>query len=157
MGVMKKKKICFVASSGGHLEEIYQLKQISEKYKSFLVTEKTDFIGNIFCDKKYFVKQINRKQKWFIIDFIKLFVRALYIIQKERPTIIISTGALCSYPFCLLGKMLGAKVIYIESFARVVDASLTGKLVYKIADLFIVQWEEMKNIYPKAVVGGGIF
>lgn len=155
--MINEKKICFVASSGGHLEEIYQLKSLAEKYNSFLVTEKTDFIGNIFCDKKYWVEQINRKQKGFGLVFIKLFSKAIYIIIKERPNVIISTGALCSFPFCLIGKLFGAKVIYIESFARITKASLTGKLVYRISDLFIVQWEEMKKIYPKATVGGGIF
>ena len=49
------------------------------------------------------------------------------------------------------------KIIYIESFARVDNASLTGKLFYKIADVFIVQWEELLKIYPKAIYGGGIF
>jgi polysaccharide biosynthesis protein len=80
-----------------------------------------------------------------------------YILLKKKPDIIISTGALVTYPICLLGKILGKKIVYIESFARVDKASLTGKLMYKIADLFIVQWKELLNIYPNAVYGGGIF
>ena len=54
-------------------------------------------------------------------------------------------------------KLRGGKVIYIESFARVHDASLTGKLVYRFADLFIVQWETMIDVYPRAKYVGGIF
>ena len=69
----------------------------------------------------------------------------------------ITTGALIAYPFCVIGKMMGAKIIYVESFARVKKPSLTGKLLYPFADLFIVQWEDMLEKYPKAVLGGGIF
>jgi UDP-N-acetylglucosamine:LPS N-acetylglucosamine transferase len=77
--------------------------------------------------------------------------------MKEKPDCIISTGALITYPICLLGKMMGKKIIYIESFARVDRPSLTGKFMYKVADLFIVQWEELLKHYPKAVHTGGIF
>jgi UDP-N-acetylglucosamine:LPS N-acetylglucosamine transferase len=76
---------------------------------------------------------------------------------KEKPDTIISTGALVTFPICLLGKLMRKRIIYIESFARVDTASLTGKLMYRIADLFIVQWEELLKIYPKAMYGGGIF
>ena len=76
---------------------------------------------------------------------------------KEKPDVVITTGALVSYPFCLLEKARGGKVIYIESFARVTEPSLTGKLVHKHADLFLVQWEDMLDYFPDAVLGGGIF
>ena len=78
-------------------------------------------------------------------------------MRKEQPDVVITTGALLAFPFCLLAKLMGKKVVYIESFARVYDKSLTGKLVYPFADLFIVQWESMLKCYPKAVYTGGIF
>ncbi len=56
-----------------------------------------------------------------------------------------------------LAKLFGKKLIYIESFARVYDGSKTGKLLYKYADLFIVQWESLKEVYPKAIYGGSIY
>ena len=52
---------------------------------------------------------------------------------------------------------MGIKVVYIESFARVYNPSLTGKLVYNLADLFMVQWEDMLERYPKAMLGGEMF
>nr|MCR4756139.1 polysaccharide biosynthesis protein [Lachnospiraceae bacterium] len=52
---------------------------------------------------------------------------------------------------------LGIKVVYVESFARVNEPSLTGKLVYNMSDLFMVQWEDMLEKYPKSMLGGGIF
>jgi hypothetical protein len=58
---------------------------------------------------------------------------------------------------CYWGKMLGKKIIYFETFARVTDKTISGKLVYPIADLFFVQWESMLKIYPKALYKGGLY
>ncbi len=151
------KKVCFVASSGGHLEEISRLKEIEAKYDSFLVTEKSDFEVKNFCEKKYYIYQMNRKELLFLPKLLWLFVVAWRMLHKEKPDFIITTGALAAYPFCIIGKYMGMKVIYIESFARVHHPSLTGKLLYNFADLFIVQWEDMLELYPKSVLGGGIF
>jgi UDP-N-acetylglucosamine:LPS N-acetylglucosamine transferase len=151
------KKIAFVASSGGHLEEISRLKGVEKSYDCFLVTEKSDFEIKDFCEKKYYVPMMNRRQLTFLPKFIWLFFRTLGILLKEKPDFIITTGALVAYPFCVVGKMLGIKVIYVESFARVTEPSLTGKLVYNLSDLFMVQWEDMLKEYPKSMLGGGIF
>ena len=154
---MKKKKICFAASSGGHLEEIACLKPIAEKYDSFLLTEYGGFNPITIGEKTYYISQINRREKAFALKFLKLFFDSLRILLREKPDIIISTGALATCPICVIGKILGIKIIYIESFARVENASLTGRLIYKIADLFIVQWKELLSIYPNAVYRGSIF
>lgn len=151
------QKICFAASSGGHLEEISRLADLGDQYEIFLVTEKGGFIELHFCKSVYYLSQINRKELLFIPKFIKTFFQSFIILRKESPQSIISTGALATFPICLLGKLMGKKVIYIESFARVDTASLTGKLMYRIADLFIVQWEELLKIFPKATYGGSIF
>lgn len=153
----KKKKICFVASSGGHWEELQCLREIIDENNSFFVTEKGGQSLEKMKEKIYEVRQINRREKNFWIHFIKLFITAAHILRKEKPDVVISTGALAAYPFCLLAKLKGKKVIFIETFARVYDKSLTGKLVYPIADLFIVQWESLLKFYPKAVYTGGIF
>ena len=83
---MDKTKICFVASSGGHLEEITRLKKIAQLYDCFLVTEEGDFSAKEFCQKQYIVAQINRKELLFIPKFIKLMVRARKIIKKILKT-----------------------------------------------------------------------
>jgi UDP-N-acetylglucosamine:LPS N-acetylglucosamine transferase len=151
------KKICFTASLGGHLEEIAKLAELRNQYEIFLVTEKGGFIELTICKRVYHLSQINRKEILFIPKFIKTFFQSFYILLRERPQSIISTGALVTVPICFLSKIMGKRVIYIESFARVDTASLTGKLMYRIADLFIVQWEELLTVFPKAVYGGSIF
>ena len=82
---------------------------------------------------------------------------AIKVLLKERPDLIISSGAAVAVPFFYIGKILGAKLIYIEVFDRIDKPTVTGKLVYPIADKFIVQWEEQKKVYPKAINLGSIF
>lgn len=155
----KNKKLCFCSSSGGHWEELMCLQEIADENDTFYVTEEGGQTRDITNSKRtlYVFQQINRKEKRFILHFFKLFIQAFKILRKEQPDVVITTGALLAFPFCLLAKLMGKKVVYIESFARVYDKSLTGKLVYPFADLFIVQWESMLKCYPKAVYTGGIF
>jgi len=149
-------KICFAASSGGHMVELSRLTGVMEGRESFLITEKSDFREKPFTNNVYYVDQINRKQASFAICFIKLILRCLRIIKKEKADCVITTGALMGYAAALAGKLLRKKVIYIESFARIDTASLTGRLIHPIADLFIVQWEEGMRFYKKSVCGGPI-
>lgn len=82
---------------------------------------------------------------------------AIRVLRKERPDVIISSGAAVAVPFFYLGKLFGSKLIYIEVFDRIDKPTMTGKMVYPIVDKFIVQWEEQKKVYPKAINLGSIF
>ena len=83
--------------------------------------------------------------------------KSLFYYFKIKPKIIITTGTHTAVPMCYIGKIFGSKIIFIETFANKNTKTLSGKMVYPIADLFIVQWEEMKKLYPKAVYGGAIY
>ncbi len=150
-------KIIFAASSGGHLEQLLMLKPLMEKYDSVLVTEKTDYSAGKLNVKTYYLKQINRKEIFFIPKLIGNSFRSLRIIIKERPKVMITTGVLAIIPLALLMKLMGGKLIYLESFAKVTSSTLSGKLLYKYSDQFYVQWEEMLKLYPKAIYKGGIY
>ena len=150
-------KIVFAASSGGHFEQLMMLKPLMEKHDSILVTEKTDYSMGKTDVKTYYMKQINRKEILFIPKFIGNSFRALRIIMKERPKVMITTGVLAIVPLALLMKLFGGKLIYIESFAKVTSKTLSGKLLYRFADQFYVQWEEMLKLYPTAIFKGGIY
>lgn len=152
----EEKKICFAASSGGHLEELSRLSGLIRE-KDFVVTEAGQFASVTWCDKVKYMPQINRKEILFPFKFFLLFVRSFILFLKEKPDVVVSTGALVTYPIGIIAKIFGRKIVYIESFARVDHPSLTGKLYYKIADVFIVQWEDMLKFYPAAVYVGGIF
>lgn len=150
-------KICFAASSGGHFEQILMLKPLMNEYDSFLLTEKTPYSANVNGVKMYLLSQVNRREKSFIPRMLLNSVRSVFIFAKEKPDVVISTGVLATIPMCLLAKVFGKKLVYIESFAKVTSPTETGKLMYKIADRFYVQWPQMLDIYPEAVYKGGIY
>lgn len=151
------KKICFIASTGGHFEQLMMLKPLINKYDSFIVTEKTEYSVTKDDKKVYYLKQVNRNEKVFILKMIFNSIKTIKIFLSEKPDIVISTGALATIPMCIIAKIFRKKLIFIESFAKVNSPTLTGKLLYKFADQFYVQWEEMLEIYPKAIHKGGIY
>lgn len=150
-------KIAFAASSGGHYEQLMMLKPLMNKYDSFVVTEKTKYNTKSADIKTYFINQVNRKEIKFIPYMIVNSFKSLNIMLKEKPNVVISTGVLAMIPLCLLCKLRGGKLIYIESFAKVTSPTMTGKFLYKYADQFYVQWKTMQEFYPKAIYLGGIY
>lgn len=150
-------KIIFAASSGGHYEQLMMLKPLMEKYDSVLLTEKTEYGVGKQDIHTFYVKQINRKEASFLFRFIANTITSIKIYHKEKPDVMITTGVLAIIPMALIMKLHGRKLIYIESFAKVTSKTLSGKLLYKFADQFYVQWEQMLNLYPKAIYKGGIY
>lgn len=156
--VSKNKKICFIASSGGHLEQIRQLKEVSKKYECYYITNKTVSTEKM-KEKKYLVEDLYRGKGKLkkILRLIKMFFEQFILWVKEKPDFVITTGAGIAIPSCLIAKVFRKKVIYIESFARIDTANKSGKFIYKFADIFVVQWESLLKIYPKAVYWGWIY
>lgn len=157
----KSKRVLFISSTGGHFNELMQLKPLFEKYDYHIITEKDDFTidyKNKYKDKISYLLYGTRSHliKYIFQFIVNLFLTIFYYI-KYRPNYIITTGTHTAGPMCCLGKIFGSKIIYIETFANRNSKTVTGKLVYKFADLFIVQWEDMLELYPKAVLGGSIY
>ena len=148
-------KVCFITSSGGHLTHLVQLKEWWKNKERFWVTfEKEDSKSILKDEKKYWCYfPTNRNIK----NLIKNTLLAIKILLKEKPDLIVSTGAAPAIPFFYLGKLLGAKVVYIEVYDRIEKPTITGKLVYPISDLFVLQWEEQKKFYPRGRVLEGLF
>ena len=158
---MKKKKVMFIASTGGHLNELMQLKKLFNDYDYSIVTEKTK--SNLSLKNKYgkrisYVIYGTKDHK--ITYLFKLFFNCwieLFTYIKIRPKYIVTTGAHIAGPMCCIGKIFGSKIIFIETLANSETKTVTGKIVYKFADLFVVQWESMLKLYPKAKYYGSIF
>ena len=156
----KNRKVLFISSTGGHLNELLQLKELFTDYDSYLITEKTK--SNMTLKDKY--KKVNylvygTKDHLFtyIFKFIYNFIKSFILFVKIRPKVIVTTGAHTAVVMCYIAKIFRRKIIFIETFANSKSKTLSGKLVYPIADTFIVQWESMLNLYPKAIYGGWIF
>ena len=155
---MKKRnlRVCFAASSGGHLAELMMLRPLMDRYDSFLVTEKTAYkaYGDVRC---HYLLQVNRREASCIPRLLVNAFRSLGIYLAERPDVVVCTGVLATLPLCLLCKLFGKKLVFIESYAKVNTPTLTGKLLYPFADRFYVQWEGLLAVYPKALYVGGIY
>ncbi len=152
-----KIKICFASSSGGHYEQLMMLKPLMKKYDSFVVTESTQYNSKIKNEKTYYLRQVNRQENKFILSMIFNTFKSFRILMKEKPDLVVCTGVLATIPLCLLIKIMGKKLVYIESFAKVSSPTKTGKLLYNFADQFYVQWESMLKVYPNAIYLGGIY
>ena len=151
------KRLLMAASSGGHLEEVLALKPLKDKYETILLTEKTDYSVRFWQDRIYLLPQMNRREIKGILSFLGSFITVARIFRKEKPDAVLSTGAMVTFPAIFWGRLLGKKIIFVECLFNVDKPTLTGKLAYRFADLFIVQWQEMLQVYPRAVYGGKVF
>lgn len=147
-------KICLVSSLGGHLQQLRALRPVLEEgHDYFFITFRSQEIAK--GEKTYFVENPDlRNPRLGIVAAIVNFFQVLRILLRERPRVVISTGASVAIPVCYLAKLFGAKIIFIESMSRVSEPSLTGRIIYPIADLFLVQWESLMRHYRKAAYGG---
>ncbi len=137
------------------MTHLYMLKPFWGDKERFWVTFNKDDANSLLEGESVYhcYHPTNRSIKALIIN-TRL---AWKVLRKERPDVIISTGAAVAVPFFYLGKLFGAKLIYIEVFDRINTSTMTGKMVHPITDRFIVQWEEMKQVYSKAIDLGSIF
>lgn len=158
---MKNKKVLFISSTGGHLVEMMQLKEMFNNFDYHIVTEKTKSnlkLKELYKEKIDFL--VYGTKDYLITYPFKLLYncfKSLFIYLKIRPDYIITTGAHTAGPMCCIGKILGSRIIYIETFANMTSKTITGRCVYPFADKFIVQWESMKELYPEAEFWGWIF
>ena len=154
MSEKKKLRICLAASAGGHLT---QLLKLSESWKdcdvvwvttSALVKEKLKKNGKVHS-----VGECNREH---LLRVLKVLFRCIKIIISDRPDVVISTGAAVGCIMCFLGKLLRAKIIWLDSITNVERISLSGRMVRYIADLFLVQWPQIVEQYKNVEYAGQV-
>ena len=148
----RNQKIGLICSHGGHFTELLQVREAFEGYPTFLLTYKE--VSTLNQKNAYYIANIGRNAVAFIFGVFKIF----FVLLKERPTVLFSTGSEIAIPPFYFGKFLfGTKLIYLESCAQIFRPSMTGKWVYPITDLFLVQCESLLRQYgPKAKYVGGL-
>jgi UDP-N-acetylglucosamine:LPS N-acetylglucosamine transferase len=150
----KKTKICIAASAGGHLSQLLTLSEVWEGYEIIcvstgqMVKEKLQKIG-----RTYIVGECNREHP---ILTLGVMTRCLRIIYRERPYVVLSTGAAPGFLMCLWGKIFGAKVIWLDSIANAKNLSMSGRLVRRFADLVLSQWSDVASQYPNVEYVGEV-
>jgi len=136
------------------LTELIQLERAWAGRKHFFVSDKrNNAIALSKRERVYFVVCPRRNP----LKLLANFLQSLWIFLKERPAVVISTGADTAIPICFIAKLFRKKVVFIESFCRVASPSLSGKMMYKRADLFLVQWKQNLEFFPEAKYRGGVF
>ena len=156
------KKVLFISSTGGHLTELLQLEELFSFYDFHIITEKTD--ANLSLKETYGKDKVDflvYGTRSHLISYLFKFgyncFKSLYFYYKLKPDVIVTTGTHTAVPMCKIAHWHKKKVVWIETFANATTPTKAGQMIYPIADLFIVQWESMLKVYPKAVYKGWIF
>jgi beta-1,4-N-acetylglucosaminyltransferase len=148
----KKLKICLAASAGGHLTQLLKLANCWNEYDAFFITtceevkKKLEKSGNV-----YVAGESNRQHP---IKIMKVILCCFKIIFKERPDVVLSTGAAVGCIACMIGKLTGAKIVWVDSITNVEKLSLSGRLVRPIANLFLAQWQQLAQQYTNVIFEG---
>jgi len=139
-------KICYACSAGGHLEEISPLiAQVKCDEYYFVTINRTDSRSILKNKKVFFVTDTNRN----IVSTIRNFFQSINIFLKNKPDIIITIGAGVALATCIIAKVYGRKIVFIETLAKIDTPSLFGRFLYPIADITLLQWKEQKRFYKK--------
>lgn len=160
---LNKKKVVFIASSGGHLTQLLQLSSLFPEFDSYLITEKDTSTSDLIIRYKGSVQVLYMPEtrKNHMMAYLKGNIISLLLSIKYfwsiKPDIVISTGAGISVYLTYLSKLFGKKIVFIETYAAIKKKSMAGRLIYPIADKFYIQWESLKKIYPKGIYKGSLY
>jgi beta-1,4-N-acetylglucosaminyltransferase len=156
-----KRKIILICSGGGHFVEMLQLEEMFTKYDYLLVTEETKF--TLFFKELYNISFIKprptgkKRGLSFLITLAMNLFLSIKLIAQHYPKAIISTGSHTAVPMCLLGHLLGIKIVFILSYARINSRAKAADIIYPIADRFIIQWPDAGANYEKGIFLGGVY
>ncbi|MBX3179540.1 MAG: capsular biosynthesis protein [Candidatus Hydrogenedentes bacterium] len=144
-------KICCACSHGGHLNELLQIQEAFTGHEVFFFCYEAETTRRL--ERAYLVPNMARNP----IEFLKNLGRVWRIFRREEPKLIVSTGAEIAIPVVLVGKLLRIPALYVECGAQVVRPSVTGRVMYWLADEFYVQWPELLQAYgPRARYAGSL-
>jgi beta-1,4-N-acetylglucosaminyltransferase len=147
-------KIILACTSGGHFSTMRGLEPFWSQHERVWITDlKQDTKMLEGRDKVYWLPyQAPRDWLTTLANFPKTF----NILMKERPDIVISTGASIAVNLAVAAKILGIRFLYVESISRSEELSLSGKLIYPLADEFYVQWQQLTEKYSRAIFKGTV-
>jgi UDP-N-acetylglucosamine:LPS N-acetylglucosamine transferase len=149
-----RRRALLVCSPGGHLLQLLRLQPAWEDLRCSWVTLEAPDTCNLLQDERvtFAVGPTNRNFRAALAN-LRLAWR---VVRDERPAAILSTGAALAVPFFLIGKLHGCRLVYVESVTRIDSLSLSGKIVYPLADAFFVQWPNAAGRRRRARFVGGL-
>jgi beta-1,4-N-acetylglucosaminyltransferase len=157
-------KICLVCSQGGHLTELMELMDAFKGHDAFLITHDEKFTRSIedvysiktYLIKDFLVKSLSFKALRILGNMAVISLSEIRIFLFERPDVVVSTGSEIAIPMAYLAKAFGKRVVFIESLCRVSELSFTGRAIYPIADIFLVQWKHLVDKYDRSRYEGRV-
>jgi UDP-N-acetylglucosamine:LPS N-acetylglucosamine transferase len=150
----KTLKICLAASAGGHLSQLLKIAPVGQGHQIFCLTTKEEIRAKLEpFGPVTVVGECNREHP---LKVAKVLSRCIRTVFREKPDLVISSGAAVGCIACFLGKLLGAKIIWIDSITNIERLSLSGRMVRTIADLFLVQWPELAQKYSNVEYAGEV-
>jgi beta-1,4-N-acetylglucosaminyltransferase len=154
-------KLLVVLGEGGHTTELLNLVELlGETYDYYYVISKEDNLAESrikYPGPKYYLTRPRGKGTAIfeaVLRTIWVAVQSLQILWLVRPDAILSAGPAIAVPISILGKLSGARIVFVECASRVRGLSLTGRIMYRWADLFFVQWPQLAGKLPKAIYAG---
>lgn len=146
-------KLLLTCTSGGHFATMRSLAPFWQEHERVWVTDcKGD--TQILDDQQERVHWLTYQgpRDWFA--FLQNLPAAVRILRRERPDMVVSTGASVAVNFAIAAKLLGIRFLYVESISRAEELSLSGKIVYPLSNEFYVQWPGLCERYPRAIYRG---
>ena len=151
---IRRTSALLVCSNGGHLQQLAQLRSWWLGVDRAWVTFRQADAETLLATERV-IWAFHPTQR-HVPNLVRNLWLAWKTLRRERPDVVISTGAGVAPPFFLVARLLRIRTVYIEVFDRIDSATLTGRLCYPLSDLFLLQWEEQKRFYPKGEVIGAL-
>lgn len=145
-------KVMLVCSAGGHLAQLYQLRPWWQQHDRVWVTFPGAHAESLLADEKVVPAFWPTTRN--IPNALRNLRLAIGLIRAERPDVLVSDGAGVAFPFFVIGAMLGVRTVYLEVYDRISRRTMTGRLCYPLTDLFLLQWREQAELYPRGQVIG---
>ena len=143
------------ASAGGHLNQLLKLLANAQDWPvrpHCLRATQPEVVSSL---SRYgpveVLGECNRKRP---IHSVLVGLHALKLVLKYRPRVVVTTGSLPIALVCVWAKLGGARIVWIDSVANINQFSMSGKLVYRFADLFLTQWPDLARQFPRAEYAG---
>jgi len=133
-------RVMAVASGGGHWVQLLRLTPAFTGYELVFVTANELYRAQV-PDARF--HRVNDASRWNRIGLIRMAIRLCWIIAKEMPDVVISTGAAPGYFALLFARLIGSRTIWLDSIANVDRMSLSGRKVRRFADLWLTQWPHL--------------
>ena len=147
-------KLLFVSSSGGHLAQLMSLRPWWHDHERIWVTSDKPDAHSLLADEE--VVFAHEPTTRSLTNLVRNFRLAWRTIKRERPDVVVSTGAGVAPPFFLAAAMQRVQRVYLEVYDRIESATLSGRLCYPLSNRFLLQWEEQQRLYPKGIQVGRV-